>query len=159
MSDFTSRPVFSNHLRVMILCLISSCLHINSVYAIERIDQEELAHWVPVSDDELNAMRGGFVLPNGMNLDISVLRSVSINGVETLSSNISLPDNFNWVRNGSDNYVANLNLPVLSDVIQNTLDNQLIQSVRVVNVELSNLQGMASNRGAMIVNHVVIPNL
>ncbi|MGY6275508.1 hypothetical protein [Methylomonas sp. MgM2] len=160
MSDYKSRITLSFHIRFALINLLCIYSISNSVLAVEELrGNDYLAHFKPVSDEVLSEMRGGFELPNGMNLYISIARSVNINGVETLSSNFQLPDNFQLVQNGLDNHVQNVNLPVLSDVIQNSLDNQLIQSVRIVNVELSNLRSLTNNHGSVLINHVVSPNL
>ncbi len=98
--------------------------------------------WVRATDDELAQQRGGFVLPNGMVIDISLERTILLNGVETISSFFQFPENGVLLQNGSENLVPDPIGSALSSVIQNNLDDQVIKAINEFNIELSNLENL-----------------
>ncbi len=98
--------------------------------------------WVRATEDELALQRGGFVLPNGMTIDISLERVVLLNGVETISSFFQFPENGVLLQNGSDNLVPDPIGSALSSVIQNNLDDQVIKAINEFNIEISDLQNV-----------------
>lgn len=96
--------------------------------------------WVRATDDELAQQRGGFVLPNGMIVDISLERIILLNGVETISSYFQFPENGVLLQNGSENLAPDSIGSVLSSVVQNNLDDQAIKTINELNIEISGLQ-------------------
>ncbi len=98
--------------------------------------------WVRATDDELAQQRGGFVLPNGMIIDISLERTILLNGVETISSFFQFPENGVLLQNGSENLVPDPIGTALSSVIQNNLDDQVIKAINEFNIEISDLQNV-----------------
>jgi hypothetical protein len=107
------------------------------------------AEWTEASDEELRALRGGFMLKNGLVLDINMERSVSINGVTQFSGTFHLPDDFSvdtlrqsMVNNGPNNAALADTLANSVSVLRNTLDNQLINNTTVMNINIANLRAM-----------------
>jgi hypothetical protein len=107
--------------------------------------------WVPVNEDQLEQMRGGFDLPTGLSVSLGIERLVSINGnvVARTSFNISSLNQLSGeqlqqtrealssvklIQNGSDNiyHAADTSGAIGGVVIQNTLNDQLIRSQTVI---------------------------
>lgn len=109
------------------------------------------------SDEELAELRGGFTLPNGINVDFSIDRIVALNGIVTFATSFRLPETLSIVQNGLNNLAPELVSPGLGSIVQNSLDNQFISSVNTINIELSNLKNLNVNN--MVFNAMVLPNL
>jgi hypothetical protein len=133
----------------------------NQAFAKDAFNDYEdvLNHVAQASDEELDQLRGGFLLPNGINVNFNYESVVSLNGVVKMVSAFQLPDNVALLQNGLDNQAQQLNLPALGTVIQNNLDNQFIQTLNTVNIELSNLKNMSVNHGGAMFNALIMPNL
>jgi len=97
-------------------------------------------HWVRATDDELAQQRGGFVLPNGVTIDISLERTIFLNDVETISTFFQFPENGVLLQNGNENLAPGSIGSSLSSVLQNNLDGQLIKAINELNIEISDLQ-------------------
>lgn len=93
------------------------------------------------SDRELNDLRGGFVLANGMTINISIDKTIFTNGVQTYASYFEVPENLFSAQSGQLLSGASLAANSLGSVTQNTLNNQLIEIMRIVNIEILNLPG------------------
>ena len=117
-----------------------------SVLAVSSEDEDidprlETEKWHKVSDSHLAYSRGGFILPNGVIVDISFEKLLFRNGEETASSYFETADNQYLVDDGK------LNIPGLSDdlfqsVIQNNLDNQTLQTINNINIDIKNLNNI-----------------
>lgn len=116
-------------------------------------------NWERASDDELDKLRGGFVLPNGIIIDFSLERITSLNGSVVSSSFFQLPENAALLQNGSLNQSPALAGAGLGSVIQNNVDNQIIRSVTAINIAVSNLKNSALNSGGMAFNNLIQPNI
>jgi hypothetical protein len=109
-----------------------------------------------VDGTELGDMRGGVQLANGMNIAIGLTRSASINGIEQYSSSLQLDDlsagigtggldglGMNVIQNGAGNFVSPGVLDGLSSgfgtIIQNSLDNQNIQTLSTYDIAISDV--------------------
>ena len=126
-------------------------------------------YWTPLPDERLADMRGGFDLGNGLKVSFGIERAVYVNGalVTTTSLNVGAlavatsgiaPSQnavahsidsigANIIQNGKANLVhdiAGANNPIAATVIQNTMDNQAIRSVTVVNATVNSLQILKS---------------
>lgn len=119
-------------------------------------------NWERASDSELDQLRGGFVLPNGVNIDFSLSRITSLNGLEVSSTTFQLPDNFSLIQqngtipNQSSDLAAGSGL---GTVIQNNVDNQVIRTATDINVAISNLKNMDLNNSGMVFNNFISPNM
>ena len=116
--------------------------------------------WTAVEDSTLASMRGGFEFGNGLSVSFGIERAVTINGALVSSTTINVGDlarvtpeqaaminrqaaAINLVQNGSGN-IATLtgsDLATPGTVIQNTLNNQNIQTQTIINAS-SNALGM-----------------
>jgi len=99
------------------------------------IDKEK---WLKVSDTKLAHSRGGFILPNGVIVDISFEKRIFRNGQETSSSYFQTANNQNLVKNGKLN-IPGLSTTLFKSVIQNDLDNQVLQTINNINIDIKNL--------------------
>lgn len=119
----------------------------NQVLADESLNESAsnnniYANWARATDDELAQQRGGFMLPNGVIVDISLERIIFLNGVETISSYFQFSDNGVLLQNGSENMAPDSIGSALSSVIQNNLDDQAIKAINEFNIEISGLQNV-----------------
>ena len=114
--------------------------------------------WLRASDSELEEQRGGFLLPNGVNIDISIEKVISLNGVETFSSYFQIPGNNFLLQHGDGNIAPNLNGSALASVIQNNLDDQTIRTINTINLEISNLHNMHLNDSGKVFIDQIMPN-
>jgi len=117
------------------------------------------AHWERASDSELDQLRGGFVLPNGVTIDFSLERIISLNGAVVSSSFFELPGNVTLIQNGNIIQDPGLSMSGLGTVIQNNLDNQTISALTQLNLTVSNIREMNLNAGGAIVNNLVLPGM
>ena len=107
----------------------------------------QIDNWERATDSELDQLRGGFALPNGMNIDFSMARMTSLNGVVISSSLLQLPSNtVSLIQSGTLNQSPDLVGVGLSPVIiQNNMDNQVIRNITDINIGLSQLKSLSSN--------------
>lgn len=125
--------------------------------AVERTTFQP-AQWMPASDAQLDKARGGFNLDTGLNVSFGIIRTVTINGDLVSRTNFDLPDitrinsdqarlvrtalgDSGLIQNGTGNFidagiVTGLNG---STVIQNSLNDQQIQTLTVINTGVNSL--------------------
>jgi hypothetical protein len=139
------------------LCGVASAACQVLADAMPDSESQRFAHWERASDSELDQLRGGFVLPNGINIDFSIQRIISLNDVVVSSSFSQLPGNMTMIQYG-DLSQAPLGIPGLGNVIQNNLDNQTIKSLTNVDLTVSNIKNMPLNAGAMVFNSLIMSN-
>ncbi|MFV8670675.1 hypothetical protein ACNRC9_16930 [Ralstonia pseudosolanacearum] len=133
--------------------------------------------WTAVSEDRLDDMRGGFDIPSVDNLRISfgIDRAVYVNGALTTSVSVNIPDvarmtadqarqlaavanTVSLVQNGPNNAfspdaVAGATAAAAATVIQNTLNNQTLQSLTTINAAVNSLpQFRQLNLGNLLQN-------
>lgn len=131
--------------------------------------------WTAVSEDRLDDMRGGFDIPNVDNLRISfgIDRAVYVNGALTTSVSVNIPDvarmtadqarqlaavanTVSLVQNGPNNAFspdAVAGATAAATVIQNTLNNQTLQSLTTINAAVNSLpQFRQLNLGNLLQN-------
>lgn len=91
------------------------------------------------SDEELDVLRGGFVLPNGMTVNISINQDVFRNGIRTHTSYFELPETFLSIRPSQSASANPVSGDAIGSITQNALNNQLIEIMRIVDIELLNV--------------------
>jgi len=126
---------------------------------IPNISAHRFDNWEHASDSELDQLRGGFVLSNGVNIDFSLERITSLNGTIVSSSFFQLPGNVSLIQNGNMNQAPDLAMSGFGSVIQNNLDNQIIRTVTDINIAVSNLKNSDLNRNGMVFNNLISPNM
>lgn len=114
--------------------------------------------WTPVSDHVLDDLRGGFDVGQALTVSFGIVRSVTINGDLVAKTSFNLPDitkitaeqariaslaiaETSVVQNGFGNILSNglqSELPT-STVIQNTLNDQTIETLTVINAGVNSL--------------------
>lgn len=114
--------------------------------------------WIPANNEQLDKVRGGFNLDTGLNVSFGIIRTVTINGDLVSRTNFDLPDitrinpdqarlvnaalgETGLVQAGSGNFI---NPGIVTDlnggtVIQNSLNDQQIQTLTVINTGVNSL--------------------
>ncbi|MGZ5049674.1 MAG: hypothetical protein ACXWF8_03855 [Methylobacter sp.] len=114
------------------------------------------AAWVRASDSELEQLRGGFALPNGINIDFNFSRVSTINGLVVASTFFQLPETV-LSQNGAMNLASSLAGSGLSSVIQNGADNQMIRTMTEINIAISHLTNMNLNNNIFSLSNFIPP--
>lgn len=118
----------------------------------------EPSQWTPVSNEKLGKMRGGYDAGPGLNVSFGIVKSVTINGDLVSKTSFDLPDvtkisaeqaslvraaisEATVIQNGVGNFV---DVGIRSElaagtVIQNSLNNQHIQTLTVINTSVNSL--------------------
>lgn len=136
------------------------------------------APWKAVSDEQLDAMRGGFDFGNGLLASFGIDRVVYINGNLVAQSSVNIPNiagmtavqasalatvtgNVSVVQNGVGNSFAPamLDRTTAAMVIQNSLNNQDIKSLTTINASVNNLGQFSSSRLAESLQSALIGSL
>lgn len=86
-------------------------------------------HWIPVAEDTLNKMRAGFVLDNGMIVDIQLSKQIFVNGRPQAHTTFDSMDTRLVTFAGKD----------ANTLLQNTLNNQVLSSLTEIDISVSNL--------------------
>lgn len=103
-----------------------------------------------VSPEELARSRGGFIAPGNIQIDIGFEKILMVDGILQSQTKLSV-DNLaakqlnqlsmgmvNLIESGSDPVKADTASP-LNHVLQNNLDQKLIQSIKVLDIQLKNV--------------------
>jgi len=99
------------------------------------------------------------MLPNGITIDFSLERIVSLNGAIISSSFYELPRNVTLIENGNITQNPGLAMTGLGTIIQNNLDNQTISSLTQLNLTVSNVRDLHLNTGGALVNNFILPGM
>ena len=123
-----------------------------------------------VDNGQLDQMRGGFSIGDGLDVSFGFTQTGAVNGVEQFSNSFSIDSmasgvdgvdmsNMNSVvlQNGSGNFVGPDVLDSLASsfgsIIQNTLDDQVISTTTIYDISLHNvpgtLQGLSGEQALM----------
>ncbi len=97
--------------------------------------------WTPVDIAELAVARGGFLLPGNVQIDIGFESTVMVDGVLRSQTKLFLDNLSNGQLSsagGTPGSGTGFQLP-LTQVVQNSLDNQVIESLKVLDIKISNL--------------------
>lgn len=121
---------------------------------------QRFGNWQRATDSELDQLRGGFVLANGVSVDFSLDRIISLNGAIVSSSFFQLPGNASVFQNGALNQASDLSGSAgLSSIIQNNLDSQSISTMTDINITVSQLKNLQLNNNGMVFNDLILPNV
>ena len=114
----------SNHLFLLqLLCLI--------IFSSPPAQaNRDTANWNAVSDASLASLRAGFVLNNGLVVDIQLSKRLFINA-EQVSDTLFF--------SSSDSGDLLISDTSLSGFLQNTMDNQVLSSITQLDIAVSNL--------------------
>lgn len=127
-----------------------------------------------VDDNRLDRMRGGFSLPGGLQVSFGIERAVYLNGVLVTSTSLTLngldkvaggPPGVDataaLVQLGASNSLAPGGLPPGSaaTVIQNSLDNQKLQTLTVVNATVNSLAMLKAMQLQRSIDDAIVDSL
>lgn len=133
--------------------------------------------WLAVGDRQLDAMRGGFDVGNGLLASFGIGRVVYVNGSLVASTSVSVPDigrmtpaqagalatamgtSVIQVGPGNTFSPSTLDRAVAATVIQNSLDNQDIRSLTTIDASVNNLGQFRSGRLADTLQTALINSL
>lgn len=139
--------------------LLSGLPAIGEEFAIKDRKPFAAEKWVAMSNELLDTLRGGFATNNGLSVSFGFVRTITINGDVVSQARFNLPDLSNIsaeqakvvsmalagahiVQNGAGNSVGSNNapqgLPAIT-VVQNSLDQQAIQSLTVIDSAVNSL--------------------
>lgn len=138
------------------LCALMVCIPAPMARAADDGPDNTLpAGWVALAPSRLGTLRGGYALPSGLTVSFGIERAVFVNGALVASTRLQLDDIGRMsaadaraladasaplvVRNGDGNVAPVGSLPNGTLLIQNTLDNQSIQSLTTLNVGVDSL--------------------
>lgn len=145
--------------------LVSLCLLVaagNACFGDGLADEEDgrfkPSEWTAVSDEHLDNMRGGYDAGAGLTVSFGIIRTVTINGDLVNSTSFNLPDvtkitaeqarnasaaiaDAGIVQNGAGNFVdvAARSQLAMGTVIQNSLSNQNIQTLTIINTGVNSM--------------------
>jgi hypothetical protein len=137
-------------------CLLMSLGH-TGLQAAERVAFQP-TKWIPANNEQLDKVRGGFNLDTGLNVSFGIIRTVTINGDLVSRTTFDLPDitrinpdqarlvnaalgETGLVQAGSGNFINPDIVTGLNGgtVIQNSLNDQQIQTLTVINTGVNSL--------------------
>jgi hypothetical protein len=95
--------------------------------------------WRAVPDSTLASLRGGFLLPNGIIVDISFKKSLFQNGELTSQSYFQSPENISLLNKDNFTLSSELSDSFFASTIQNNLDNQTLTSITNIDISIKNL--------------------
>lgn len=145
--------------------LFSTCLFLTAGNACFGVGIEtdvkksfQPSEWEAVSDESLGNMRGGFDTGAGLTVSFGIVRTITINGDLVNKTSFNLPDvtkittaqaqlastaiaESGIIQNGTGNFVEPSVKSQLATgtVIQNSLNDQRIQSLTVINTGVNSL--------------------
>ena len=117
---------------------------------------------VAVTPAQLDEMRGGFEIDGGLKLSFGIERASYINGVLVSTQTLNVPSltaasqgvfaeamaqagSMGLIQNGNGNsFTINANTNLTGNIIQNTVDNQKIETKTVVDSTVNSLQVLRS---------------
>ena len=128
--------------------------------------------WLALSDQQLDQMRGGFETPSGLNISFGIERAVYINGnlVTTTTFNVGDLGKLTGqqaeaagvlIQNGAGNSFQPGAIPAsaLPTVIQNTLNNQTIQGITVINAATNSMEILKAINLQSTLNEAMVGSL
>jgi len=145
------------YLMLLMLFCFDTQVHAEDINIRNSFHQE----WERATDEELSALRGGFILPNGIHIDMSLEKFIHLNEVLVHSSSVQIPGEGVVLQAGMQNLMPDsVVTPQLSTFIQNTLDSQHIDALTKINIEVSNVKGaMAADSNHRIFTEFMAPAL
>jgi hypothetical protein len=118
----------------------------------------DILSWQAVDDERLAELRGGFDFDNGLKISVGIQRAVYIDGNLVTTTSVSIPDlgrptaaqahalgiatgTINLVQNGPGNTFdpGPISPTTIATVVQNTLNNQSIKSLTVIDATSNSL--------------------
>lgn len=117
----------------------------------------DAAEWKAVDTDTLEAARGGFEVPGGLNISLGIERVVSVNGEVLSRTNVAIPDvasmnaeqllaardalgTARLIQIGGSNFAPNdIGLGSGATLVQNSLDHQAIMAQTTISSTVNSM--------------------
>ncbi|WP_166424271.1 hypothetical protein [Paraglaciecola sp. 20A4] len=99
-----------------------------------------VAHWQAVDESTLAELRGGFVLGNGVIVDLNFQKSIFRNGELASHAYFQTPQDFTLLSKDEFSLQSILPNNTLNTVLQNTLDNQTLSAITNIDITIKNLE-------------------
>ncbi len=135
--------------------------------------------WVAASDEKLDSLRGGFETNSGLLVSFGINRVVSINGDIVSKTSFNLPDvssitreqarvvnsaiaDGGLVQNGAGNFVdagSIFKLEAAGTLIQNSLNDQKIQALTIINTGVNSLGVWKSINTQNVLNDALLGSM
>lgn len=165
--------------------LLSMCLLLmagNVSYGVGMATEGRVAfrpsEWTAVSNERLDKTRGGFEMSAGLNVSFGIVRTVMINGDLVNRTSFELPDmskitaeqarsvsaaiaDSGIVQNGVGNFidVGMKSQLAIGTVIQNTLNDQQIQTLTVINTGVNTLGLLKAMNTQSVLNDALLGSM
>jgi hypothetical protein len=144
-NDNSRVPILAKWIFCCFFTLLTA--NISDVVADDTLTTNDVsANWEQASDSELDALRGGFQLSNGLNIDFSFEKVILMNGVVTSTTSFQLPENMTLLQSGNQNVQSAMQGSQFNSefqtIIQNDVDNRTIQTMKTIDIQLSNLKNL-----------------
>ena len=139
---------------VMATLLAGACSAVLAQDALATIDADE---WAPVDEATLDANRGGFETPGGLNISLGIERVVSVNGEVLSRTNVAIPDvasmnaeqlmqardalgTARLIQIGGNNFApSDIALGSGATLVQNSLDHQTIMAQTTISSTVNSM--------------------
>ena len=145
------RLAFMRLAGAVLLSIVAAC-------ACAATEEPGINDWTAVADDRLDGMRGGFEIDSGLKVSFGIQRAVYVDGNLVAAASVTVPDlarittvqadalrtsagALSLVQNGGGNAFDAGAMPAaaVATVIQNSLNNQEIRSLTVVDATVNTL--------------------
>lgn len=167
MSTITRVPEATSVLRSRRAGIVLGLLLLTAAHATYADVIEDADSWAAVSSEELDELRGGFLTDNGLRIGFAFESVVRVNGELQARTVLDMPSfaigagRSNRPASGAtlsaqlpQNLSSNLNT-----LVQNSLDNQVIQHSKILNIEISGIGALRGTGFRSRVNTQVIDTL
>lgn len=155
--------------RIKSLVAAAAVIYLASLQAVQAYESDPFQALPRLSDQALDEMRGGFEA-NGLKISVGLDVAVLVNGVVQVTNLIDIPDLSDLATHGNSSTGEGAVLPneptviqigdgnfispdaltstagLVQTIVQNTLDNQVIGSIAVWNIDISNIGAVPSLR-------------
>lgn len=143
---------------VVLACYLAVVSSHGTMLTVDDLGAFHANEWTPVSDQALDDLRGGYDVGQALTVSFGIIRSVTINGDLVTQTSFNLPDitkinaeqarvaslaiaETGVIQNGVGNILTDgvrTALPT-STVIQNTLNDQTIETLTIINAGVNSL--------------------
>lgn len=118
--------------------LMATCTY--STHALSANKLTEHTQWEPVAESALAELRAGFVLGNGVVVDLNFQKNIFRNGELVSHSYFQTPQDFALLSKDQFSLQSILPTNSLNTVLQNTLDNQTLSAITNIDITIKNLE-------------------
>jgi hypothetical protein len=128
----------TTHFSVISVLFLAICTY--GTHALSANEFTAHTHWEPVAESALAELRAGFVLGNGVVVDLNFQKSIFRNGELASYSYFQTPQDFALLSKDQFSLQSILPTNSLNTVLQNTLDNQTLLAITNIDITIKNLE-------------------